>query len=438
VNAARALQGHTWAIEPRAFSTFFGALENCDIVASAQVSTQASAGTSGSGYVLSDNGDAVIQFRGPVLQGFGWLAEYGFRVADPDIISAELSAAIADESVKSITIEFDSPGGIIGGVADLSDLVAQSSKPITAKIAGLCCSAAFWVASGAREIVANQTATIGSIGVFVTAYDFSKQFESMGVKAHVVASHKLKGVGSMGAEITKEQIEDIARNVNTFAKIFNAAVERGRGLTGKALESVATGQVWIGQEAVEMGLADKIAAFGGGTAGQTEGARASATLKGENMPELEERVSALESKCADLEERVSALESHEGEGAATEPEKKEKEPAALAVANKALRASLFAQYGDRLTPALRKSLASVDPTDLEGVLEALPTQAVRTEPQGQNGVQAVAASDADSAEDEEFKKAQAFFDVSDESMKKAAAHESLTMAVLYPEKFGGA
>lgn len=429
MNVIRALQDQVWAIEPRSLSSFIASVDGLDLQA------RADSDSSKRRYVEQVDGCAVIQFRGPVLRGFGWLADFGVAVADPDIISAQIKAALSSESIKEIVIEFDSPGGVVGGVADLADLVASAQKPINANIDGLCCSAAYWVASGADTVVVNQTSMVGGVGVFVTAYDFSKMFENDGIKTHVVASHSLKGAGAPGSEITKEQIEDISRNVKTLAGIFGSAVERGRGLSGPALAGVSTGQVWIGKEAVDVGLADRVAIVATETAGQKTKVRASAEEEGVDMPELEERVSALESKCADLEERVKQLESSGDESSAAGPEKRKEEDTALALAGKALRASLFAQHEDKLTPALRASLASVDPTELEPVLEALPAQAVRTQPEGDSSVQQD-VNEAD--EDQDLKKAQSFFGVSAASMQKAGEHASLTMPVVYPDKFGGA
>lgn len=379
---------------------------------------------------LNAEGEAVIHFRGLVLQGMGWLNDCGLCVADPIDIKSQLRECFASEDVKSIRIVFDSPGGATPGVANLADLVASSPKPVVADVPDLCGSAAYWVASQASRIEIGQTAIIGAIGTYTKILDVSEAFGKSGIKAHCISSHELKGAGEYGTELTENQRKDIERNIKTLSGLFSAAVQRGRQFDKKQVEKIATGQVWIGAEAIQMGLADQIANVGE-FAGETQGAQLRAELKGENMEEEEkERLAACEVKLSELSERVAALESSKDKGAAasddTPPEKEDGMEATL-------RNVVFAQFADRVTPEIKSSLADVPTAKLPDILAALP-KSVRTEPVGGVANQTIdASSDTMSGE---LVAAADFVGVEQEHIKALGDRTSLSFLDLYAEQGG--
>src|SRR5690606_19642653 len=73
--------------------------------------------------------------------------------------------------IDSVILEVDSPGGGVGGVSEAAELIAalDDELPGVAFVTDLGCSAAYWLASAAREIVLAETAMVGSIGI-VAAY----------------------------------------------------------------------------------------------------------------------------------------------------------------------------------------------------------------------------------------------------------------------------
>ena len=175
----------------------------------------------------------------------------------------EIRAAVSRSDVKAIMLRVDSPGGSTKGVDDLAQEVARASsiKPVTAYIEDLGASAAYFVASQATRVVANQGAVVGAIGTYGVIYDFSKMFESEGIKTFVVRAGAMKGAGSVGAEISESQLVDFQREVNEVNEPFVSAVSSARGLVGDRLEAVTDGRVHVGLHAMEMGLVDAIETF---------------------------------------------------------------------------------------------------------------------------------------------------------------------------------
>lgn len=177
----------------------------------------------------------------------------------------DIRQAAADPDVSAILLAFDSPGGTVAGTADLAADVraARKSKPVWAHIDDLGASAAYWVASQAERVFANDSsALIGSIGTYQILRDFSAAAEREGVKTHVIKTGPLKGAGSPGAPVTDEQLAHVQQLVNATQEIFDAAVRKGRGLSASELEAVRHGGVLMADDAKSARLIDGIQPLG--------------------------------------------------------------------------------------------------------------------------------------------------------------------------------
>ena len=181
-------------------------------------------------------------------------------------IEEDLSRALGDPAVRRIVLRIDSPGGSVEGLCDAGDRIWQASqqKPVDAVIEEIGASAAYWLASQANRVYANQSARVGSIGVYTVIADTSGVAEKMGVRFHLVASGRHKGVGTPGIPIDDDHLAAIASEVGDYYEMFKRAVSRGRGaagLAGEALEQVADGRVFVGDRARQMKLIDGIRTF---------------------------------------------------------------------------------------------------------------------------------------------------------------------------------
>jgi signal peptide peptidase SppA len=204
-------------------------------------------------YDVSPQGIGVVHVRGSMMKGWSKFAE-----CDTLAVRAAVRGATADARVRGILLAVDSPGGSVPGTQELADDVwaARQVKPVHAFAEDCCASAAFWVASQAERLTTNALGTVGSIGVFCVLYDESKAAEMEGVKVHVVSTGAHKGAGTPGTPVTDEVLADTQRLVDQVNEAFQAAVTRGRPSLDVA--KVATGQVWLGADALRLGLVDAV------------------------------------------------------------------------------------------------------------------------------------------------------------------------------------
>lgn len=204
---------------------------------------------------------AVIQVSGILIKSVPYIFKFfGINATGYDDIINSINDATLDPKIKNITLNITSPGGMVSGVIETATVIekARKVKPVNAIVEDLCCSAAYWLASCCDRIYSNKTAEIGSIGVYTVLTDFSKMYESEGVKVEIVKSGEFKGTGEPGTEITDNQKKPIQQNVDGLARYFISAVAEGRGISFSDVSELATGQVWLAAEALQLKLIDNV------------------------------------------------------------------------------------------------------------------------------------------------------------------------------------
>ena len=199
---------------------------------------------------------ARIVARGTLMKGqpsFGGTSTVQLR--------RDIRAAARDPNVSGILLDIDSPGGTVAGTADLAAEVraARRKKPVWAHLDDLGASAAYWVASQADQVFANdKSALVGAVGTLMTVYDMSGAAEKDGVKALVFATGPLKGAGTPGAPVSEEHAAYFQKLVDAEQENFDAAVKTGRGMNAAQLAAVRTGGVFTAAEAQNLKLIDGI------------------------------------------------------------------------------------------------------------------------------------------------------------------------------------
>jgi len=188
-------------------------------------------------------------------------------------IERDLKAALEDPQVRDIVLDIDSPGGGVDGVLELSDMIyaCRGKKKIVAYANGDMCSAAYWIGSAAEKIYASRGSDVGSIGVYSAVYDYSVANHNAGVKTEVIKAGKNKAAGHPDKPLTPEDRQVIQKRIDHIYDLFVEAVARNRGISADDVLEVATGDVFIGQEALDVGLVDGICTFDSLFSGQLAG-----------------------------------------------------------------------------------------------------------------------------------------------------------------------
>lgn len=204
-----------------------------------------------------ENGIAVIPLRGTLQKQEASFSESTSTVEARRLIRE----AAADPEIKGIMLLIDSPGGTVSGTEALATEVAKATakKPTYAYIEDLGASAAYWVASQTEKIFTNATGIVGSIGTFGIVYDYHVAAAAQGIEVLVVRAGEFKGAGVPGTKVTAPQIADMQRRIDQLNDQFIAGVASGRKMSMDQVKALATGQVHVGQAAVDLKLVDGVA-----------------------------------------------------------------------------------------------------------------------------------------------------------------------------------
>jgi ClpP class serine protease len=273
----RALISQPWAITEDYLRLMLAIAqrESLDVAA---VETQLGRKLENTYTVTERNGVAIIPVVGPIFRYANLFTQISGGTS-VQLLARDFQAALHNPDVRSILLNIDSPGGEANGIAEFAQMIydARATKPVTAYVGGLGASAAYWIASAAGELVANDTAMLGSIGTIVTVDDPNEDGEFTFV-SHQSPRKKMDPTTEQGAG-------DIQGLVDALSQVFVETVARNRGVSADAvLADFGQGGILVGKSAVAAGMADRLGSFEGtlaqmsGRATPTAGARVSAPV----------------------------------------------------------------------------------------------------------------------------------------------------------------
>jgi len=170
-----------------------------------------------------------------------------------------------DDSIKAIILHINSPGGAAAPSQEIYHEVLrirnEKKKPIVASVQSVGASGAYYIASGATKIYANQASVVGSIGVIMEWTNYGDLLKWAKLKPEVIHAGALKDAGDPSHEMTPEERAYFQSLVNNMYGQFIADVAAGRHLSPDQVKSLATGQVWTGEQALPLHLIDASGGF---------------------------------------------------------------------------------------------------------------------------------------------------------------------------------
>lgn len=171
-----------------------------------------------------------------------------------------------DPSVRGILLDLDTPGGEVGGVAELGDTISEIAKvkPVWALANPLAASAGYWIASSVGpngKILAAPFARIGSVGVVTMHMDMSKAAEKRGVAMTYIHAGKYKVAGHPFAALDEETRSRMQTMIDSTYDAFVAHVAINRGMKEEDVRATEA-MVYTAQEALELKLVDGISTLG--------------------------------------------------------------------------------------------------------------------------------------------------------------------------------
>jgi len=200
------------------------------------------------------DGIAIIPIVGSIFRYANLFTEIS-GATSTQILSLDFNTALNNKEVKGILLNIDSGGGQANGISELSSMIfnARGIKPMKTYIGGSGASAAYWIGSSTDEVIINDTGVAGSIGAMLSFDDDTEKKETEGIK-------EVKIISSVSP--LKNSDSELQSLVDSLGNIFVENVARNRDTTIENVKSnYGKGGLFVGQEAVNAGLADKVGTF---------------------------------------------------------------------------------------------------------------------------------------------------------------------------------
>lgn len=210
----------------------------------------------------SDDGDciAVYYAYGDIVDNATGMASRS-HVIDGAKVSADLRDLADDDDVKAVVIRINSGGGSAYASEQIWRAVqlVKAKKPVVVSMGGMAASGGYYMSCSANWIVAEPTTLTGSIGIFGMFPDASGLLtEKLGVKFDEVKTNKNSGFGTMARPFSEEEMGYLSAYIDRGYKLFRQRVADGRRLSTDAVEKIAQGRVWLGQDALKIKLVDQL------------------------------------------------------------------------------------------------------------------------------------------------------------------------------------
>lgn len=162
----------------------------------------------------------------------------------------------------AVALVVNSPGGspvqssLIA--ARIRRLSVENGVSVHAFVEDIAASGGYWLACAADQIWVDDSSIVGSIGVIFASFGFAELMAKQGVERRVVTAGTSKSLADPFLPQKSEDVERLRALQNPIHQAFITHVKTRRGAR-LADQDLFNADIWVGQKAVDVGLADGVA-----------------------------------------------------------------------------------------------------------------------------------------------------------------------------------
>jgi protease-4 len=177
-------------------------------------------------------------------------------------IVSQINKAAKDKQIKAVLFKINSPGGTITAsdllYHEISSYKERTGTKITVSMMDVATSGAYYISLPADLIMAHPTTVTGSVGVIYLQPKVGGLMDKIGLGVDVKKYGKNKDMGSPFRDSSEEEQKLMQKAVNDFGERFIRLVQKHRKPERQALSEISTARVFLAEEALKLGLVDKI------------------------------------------------------------------------------------------------------------------------------------------------------------------------------------
>ena len=198
-----------------------------------------------------------------VLYAEGQIFDSGKEgIVDTEVIKT-VKKIHKDDAIKAVVLRVNSPGGS----ADASEQIWHAVKtlqekglPVVVSMGDYAASGGYYISCCADYIYAEPTTLTGSIGIFGTVPNASKLMDKIGLDFDGVSTNKHSAltINAIYKGMNKQEFALMQSMVERGYDLFTKRCADGRGVSQEEIKKVGEGRVWLGKDALEIGLVDEL------------------------------------------------------------------------------------------------------------------------------------------------------------------------------------
>ncbi len=198
---------------------------------------------------------SVVRLSGVIASG----GRFGGSALNDAALAPILERAFRRGKPNAVALVINSPGGspvqssLIG--ARIRRLAAETDTRVFAFCEDVAASGGYWLASAADQIYIDASSIVGSIGVISASFGFQDLLEKQGIERRVHTAGEDKSMLDPFRPERDTDIERLKALQMTIHQNFIDQVKTSRGAK-LADQDLFSGEIWVGQTAVDLGLAD--------------------------------------------------------------------------------------------------------------------------------------------------------------------------------------
>jgi len=203
---------------------------------------------------------AVVFAEGAINIGKSGNSPLLGRVIGSDTLRGILKRLEKDGKTRAVVLRVNSPGGS----ALASELIENSvralahKKPVVVSMSSYAASGGYYISAPATKILAEKLTLTGSIGIIGGKLSIGGALKKLGIDEDHLSFTKTALVNSPYSPYDEHQFEVVKKRLRAFYRLFLKRVAQGRGKTESYVDSIGQGRVFLGEEAVKLGLVDSV------------------------------------------------------------------------------------------------------------------------------------------------------------------------------------
>lgn len=172
----------------------------------------------------------------------------------------EILKEVEERKFPALLLRIDSPGGTVGDSFEIYSALKrlQTTCKIVASYGNISASGGVFIGAAAPHVMANPGTITGSIGVILRGNNLERLLDRVGVSFQVIKSGPYKDILSFDRQLTAPEQQILQDLIDSSYEQFVSVVAVGRGLTVDAVKKFADGRIFTGEQAVGLGLVDRL------------------------------------------------------------------------------------------------------------------------------------------------------------------------------------